>query len=399
MNQTSTSLQILLPALALSLVTQPLLAAPYAAGDLLMGFVATSAPGESETLLVRLGTAGSYRDASDAGTNSLNFLNIGSRLATQFGSVETPWYERSDLYVCLFSTTSTSNTSSSVNAVKDPARTLYASQSRIGVGTLGTANSSGFPTFGDGAMTDAAVRMSTTASRYASATDLGAGVVIIPDSQSNTLDEFTRPAVAASFNNFNGGIEQILAPNAWGTYGAAGSVEAALDFYRLQARNDIATQYGSGLPTGTAVFKGTFTLNQSGQVSFIAATATTPADGFNTWAVSKGLPSGVATSDDRDNDGIPALMEYGLDLNPLAFSSLPSPTVSPAGITLSFAKGSSAAADPKITYVIEASSALTGGSWTTLTTITNNASTISALLPADDPSGRRFARLKVTKSI
>ena len=81
-----------------------------------MGFVATAAPGESETLVVRLGTAGSFRDASDAGTNFLNFLTIGTNLATQFGGPGAPWYERPDLYICLFSTTSTSETSSSVNA-------------------------------------------------------------------------------------------------------------------------------------------------------------------------------------------------------------------------------------------------------------------------------------------
>ena len=246
-------------------------------------------------------------------------------------------------------------------------------------------------------MSGSANRMSTTATRYASATDLGSGVTIIPDTQSNTLDEFTRPVVEASFDNFNGGVEQMFAADPWGTYGAAGSVEAALDFYRLQARNDIATQYGFAQPTGTAVFKGTFTINQSGQISFVAAATSTPVDGFNTWAVGKGLPSGVATSDDRDNDNIPALVEYGLDLNPLSFSSLPAPVDAPGGQLLTYNKGTAAATDSKITYVIETSAALSG-SWSPLTPITNNSNQISALIPANDPSGRLFGRLRVTKS-
>ncbi len=390
-------LRLILPCLGLGLAARPVMAAPYTAGDLLMGFVATSSPGESETLVVRLGTAGSFRDNSDAGTNSLNFLTIGNNLATQFGGPGAPWYDRPDLYICLFSTSSTSETSNSLNAAKDPARTLYASQSRSTPGTLGSPGSNGFPVFGDNAMTSSATRMSTTATRYASATDLGSGVTIIPDSISNSLDEFTRPAVDASFENFNGGIEQTFAADPWGTYGAAGTVEAALDFYRLQARNGIATQYGPGQPTGTSVFKGTFTINQSGQISFIAATAPATVDGFNNWAVGKGLPPGVATTDDRDNDAIPALVEYALDLNPLAFNTLSEPVANPGGLLLSYSKGAAAAADSQITYAIESSATLTN-TWTPLATVTNNSTQISAVIPANDPSGRRFGRLRVTKS-
>ena len=90
-------------------------------------------------------------------------------------------------------------------------------------------------------------------------------------------------------------------------------------------------------------------------------------------------------------------MEYGLDLNPLSFSSLPAPVDAPGGQLLTYNKGTAAATDSKITYVIETSAALSG-SWSPLTPITNNSNQISALIPANDPSGRLFGRLRVTKS-
>ncbi|MES2707777.1 MAG: hypothetical protein V4726_14390 [Verrucomicrobiota bacterium] len=377
-----------------ALAAAPALAAPYADGDLILGFVAAEGTGADQTLLVNLGPSSGYRDAFDAGTNKLNFVTIGPRLATQFGAA---WHDRTDLYVSLFGVTSSSVTAATLFS-RDPARTLYVSQPRISAGTPGAADSGGCSIPGNTAMTGSAIPMVQVSQRYAEATADAAGVVIIDDAKATTLDEFTRPVAASSFSNFNDGIEQIFAAGSWGTLGDAGAVEAALDLYRLQARSDIAGQYGQEEIIREGVYKGTITVSQGGAVSFIAK-GNAPADGFNTWAAAKGLPSGVAADDDRDSDGIPALTEYGLDLNPLAFDALPAPVPAEGGggLQFTFTKGAAAGMDPKITYQVEHSSTL-NADWTALTATVNDATKISALLPAGDPSGRRFGRLKIIKS-
>lgn len=380
----------LLPA-ALSLSTS--MAAPYAPGDVLMGFVTGAGKGADDVLIVRLGTAASFRNAFDSATNSVNFLNIGTQLNLAF---DPGWQERDDLYICVFATTD-SDTIGDTLVNLDPFRTIYASRSRNAVSSVpGTPRSTAWTLNSNTAITTTSGQMNSTAQRYAVSTADASNLTVIPKSLGNTLDEYTKPVTANSFTNLTSGIEYRFGPGAWGTMGDAGTVEAALDFYRLQAVNNVAGQYGAGSPIRAGSYKGTFTINQSGQVSFIAA-GLAPVDGFNTWAVGKGLPTGVLTSDDRDNDGIVALVEYSLDLNPLAFDSLPVPTAAPGGLLFSFAKGTAAAADPKITYQIEASSGL-GSGWTPLTTITNSATVISALLPSNDPSGRLFGRLKIVKN-
>lgn len=379
-------------------------AAPYTAGDLLLGFVAGGGTGSDQTLVVNLGLAAGFRDAFDAGTNKLNFANIGSQLAIQFGA---DWYDHAadggpdgqpipDLYVSLFGTTSASATLRTLYN-GDPARTLYVSQARSTPGTPGQADSPGWTIQGSSDMTGSASIMVNVSVRYSNSNADAQTVAVIPDSEANTLDEYTRPVTGNSFLNFGGGIEQIPGIGSFGTVGDAGAVEVALDLYRLQARSDIAGQYVQTAANGEGVYKGTITISQSGAVSFIARGNAPPADGFNTWAVSKGLPSGVAADDDRDNDGIPALTEYALDLNPLAFDSLPAPVAVTGGLEFTFTKGAAAAADTKISYQVESSSTF-NADWALITPTVNDASKISALLPAGSPSGRLFGRLKVTQA-
>ncbi len=358
-----------------------------------MGFVTGTGQGADDTVVVRLGTGASFRNAFDSGTNSLNFLTIGPKLATAFGA---DWYDRSDLYISVFGSTESDPIGDTlVNS--DPFRTVYASRSRSATGSVpGTARSTAWSVASNTAITTTSGQIVSTALAYSLSTADASGLSIISKSLGNTLDEYTKPTRANSFTNLNGGIEATFAAGTWGALGDAGTVEAALDLYRIQAVNNVAGQYGAGNPVRAGAYKGSFTINQSGQISFIAAGAA-PVDGFNTWAVSKGLPTGVAITDDRDNDNISALVEYALDLNPLTFSSLPVPTASASSLLFAFTKGTAAAADSKITYQIEASSALASG-WAALTPATNNATAISAQLPANDPSGRLFGRLKITKA-
>lgn len=361
-------------------------------GDLILGFVAGGGQGSNETLLLNLGPAATYRDNFDAGTNRLNFLSIGTQLATQFGAT---WHERNDLYVSFFGCASSNNTNSLLYS-GDPARTLYVSASRTAAGNPGSPSSGGWSIGGNTSMTDSASIMVDVAKKYFEASADAQTVAVIPKSDANTLDEFTRPATNDSFGSFNGGAEQIFATGPWGTFGDAGAVEAALDLYRLQAKNNVTGQYGLSGAIREGTYKGTFTVSQTGQVSFIAKGAAA-AGGFNDWAVGKGLPAGVAADDDRDADGILALVEYALDLNPLAFDTLPEPVATEGGLQFTYAKGAAAAADSKITYQIEASTTLTSG-WAAIFGAVNNATQISALLPPDAAGGRNFGRLRITSA-
>lgn len=381
---------------ALGFSISVLQAAPYTKGDLFLGFVAASGTGSTSSVMVNLGPASGFRDSFDSGTNKLNIIAIGTQLSAQFGA---NWYERPELYVSLFGTTDQSGTSPTLYN-GDPARTLYVSAARTGTGTAGSAESGGWSIETSAGMTDASSIIANCSLTFAGpdVTADAQRLAVIPNSFVNTIDEYTRPVSSASFGNFDGGIEQTFAAGSWGTLGDAGAVEAALDFYRLQARKDVAGQYGSELVNRLGVFKGTFTISQSGAVSFIAKGDAPPAGGFDNWAVNKGLPTGVATSDDRDNDGITALTEYALDLNPLAFDSLPAPTVGDGGaLTLTYTKGTAAAADARITYQIEASSTL-NADWVALTPTVNDTTKISAVLSPADVPGKRFARLKITQA-
>ena len=95
------------------LAGRDLRAAPYANGDLLLGFVAESSPGDTTTLVVRLGSAASFRDAT---TNNVNLLNIGSQLASTFGAT---WYDRIDLYMSVFASTDSSSLSTTLTNGQD----------------------------------------------------------------------------------------------------------------------------------------------------------------------------------------------------------------------------------------------------------------------------------------
>ena len=252
-------------------------AANYSAGDLLLGFVAGGGQGANETLVVNLGSSTAYRDAFDAGTNSINFLNIGTQLATQFGNT---WYDRTDLFISAFGARSaTASLTTLVNL--DPNRTMYVSQARINSDIPGSPDSGGWSVATDANMTTGSGRMLSTSQRYGDIGSVGdgVGVAIIPDTAANTLDEFTRPTTSTSFGAYNGGIEQTFSVGTWGTLGLASTVEAALDLYRVSPKNNILGQYGytadnSGIREG--VYKGSVTINQAGEVSFIASAIPEP---------------------------------------------------------------------------------------------------------------------------
>ena len=108
---------------------------------------------------------------------------------------------------------------------------------------------------------------------------------------------------------------------------------------------------------------------------------------FDTWAAANGIP-GSNFDEDKDKDGIPALIEYALGMNPLVKNLLP--TLAP-DLSLTFTKGAAAAADPAVVYGIETSDDLID--WAPAVGAVNGAGQISAQLPNN--GGKLFGRLTV----
>jgi hypothetical protein len=119
-------------------------------------------------------------------------------------------------------------------------------------------------------------------------------------------------------------------------------------------------------------------------------TATTPLDGFATWANSFGIAADE--NGDGDRDGIRDLVEYALGLHPKVGNTLPGLTPNGEGFTMSYTKGTEAAADPGITYILETSGNLVD--W--LPTGTQNQTSITTELPGGQ--GRLFGRLRIERA-
>ncbi len=113
--------------------------------------------------------------------------------------------------------------------------------------------------------------------------------------------------------------------------------------------------------------------------------------GYSAWASDNLVTEGENGDDDKD--GLSNLVEYALGLNPKA-SSVPAGTF--VGNLLTFTKGPLAKTAGDVTFEIETSTSLAIGSWSPAAA-TDTADTISFQLPPNQPGGRIFARLKVTK--
>ena len=113
--------------------------------------------------------------------------------------------------------------------------------------------------------------------------------------------------------------------------------------------------------------------------------------GYSQWAITNNVLLGENGDDDKD--GVINLFEYALGLNPQV-SSVPAGTF--AGNLLTFVKGPEAKVAGDVTYSIETSTTLAAGSWSPAAA-TETADAISFTLPANQPGGKIFARLKVVK--
>jgi len=217
----------------------PAQAATFAQGDLLLAFRADT--GSNTVLTVDLGQASTFTSTQS------NFLNIGSILDTTYtsawrtGDATLNWAVAGD---------------NNVTVGGNPVKTAYMTVAQNSV-TPGTQNSTawGDPTaIGTTARATLASQIGSAQTTYQGAT-LSSGVALISNT-STTWDENV-------INGFGAGS------TAEGNF-ASGAAGTALDLYRI-----LNTTAGAS-PTGTVgvgAYQGTFSINNSGQVSFTAVTA------------------------------------------------------------------------------------------------------------------------------
>lgn len=208
----------------------------YSAGDLLMGFRKT---GETESYIINLGSASSFRDA----TSSLsNFRDIGGDLIALFGS---GW--ATDPGVSWSIATVISSTLDD-----DPSRTIYLSLGGNGSTSQSTANA----VFGSSTNRNGAVNQingfQSSVSILEGTEDSGGYGALQANAATNSW---------FSASHVQDGSDWTAGFNTESTFtnGVAGT---SLDLYRFGGVNALST---SGL-TGT--YEGTFTIDSNGQISF-----------------------------------------------------------------------------------------------------------------------------------
>ncbi len=404
------STQSLFPiALALSLTTGHVSAQNpnYSEGDLVLFF---QQEGGSNTVYANLGNAATVFRGSAAGpgaTNKINFININADLVSAFGA---GWASNPAIHAGLAGVYSINNTNATAVVDGDPYRTLYISSGRTAVGTVGQAGSAGY-------LVNTNTGMSTGAKNIYSQNNIlettyMAAVTVSPTGISRIDDSspFLQPGLQdTAFEVFAGGVQQAGASGSFGSFGDAGTVEYALDLYRILARTGVAGQVAGNLREGS--FEGTVTVNSGGMISFISQGAVV-SSAFDTWALTfpaLDTPAKRDKSADPDNDGLSNLMEFVLNGNPAMADPGVAPVLedstsnfvfsftrrddSEAGVTLQFQYGSdlagwtSATIGANSTVVGDATITVTQGASTDAITV-NVSKTVS-------PTGTLFGRLKV----
>ncbi|NQW99697.1 hypothetical protein HQ447_03490 [bacterium] len=308
----------------------------YADGDLVIAF---QKPGNLNTVYASLGNAATLYRRSAAGvdgTNQVDFLDLSSVLTSAFGA---GWATDPGVYAGLAGVFSTSGTST-VLTNGDPARTLYISSPRTAVGTVGTAESTGWDLgqAGNTAVTAVASGIQTQNNVFKNNYDVQAVVSPTSLSQIDEQNPFLAPGIQDNaFNNtLEGGVQQVGSATSFGTFGAAGSVEFALDLFRVLAKNNLAGQVAGDLRVGS--YEGTITVGSNGKVSFMTQ-GTAPSSAYDGWL--GGFPQLATTADklpetDFDNDGFSNLEEFVLNGNPAVSDESIAPTLDASGANFVF---------------------------------------------------------------
>jgi PEP-CTERM motif len=250
----------------------------YSAGDLVLYF---QQEGSSNTIYADLGNAATLFRGAATGPDAasrLDIVNLNTQLNAAFGS----WASATNLYMGVAGVYG-SSASSNVLTNGDPQRTLYVGQSRGSSTTVGQADSTGYDLSvvgGNTAMTTGASGIISMLAPFADATGAnGYNSAVVSATSAGSASAITaqNPFLSAgiqdtAFGIFGGGVQQVgTSGSLASSFGAVSHpVEFALDLYRIQAKNTIATQVGLNEALRVGTYEGTITLDNTGSVSFQA---------------------------------------------------------------------------------------------------------------------------------
>ena len=315
----------------------------FAPGDLVLFFQELDSSGK--TIYVSLGSAaGNFRGAATGAAdkpNAIDIADLGVALEGAFGG---NWNDRTDIYTGLCAVWGNSATSS-VLLDGDPHRTLYVSQPRTTVGTLGQPGSSAPNVNTNTGMTNGAsgiLQMNLVFDDAGGTNGYNQAVLELPKSISSIDDQNPFLTVGSTtiqdtaFNIFSGGVQQQGTTGALGTFGPVGNVEFALDLYRIPARTNVTGQIGFGETLRAGTLEGTIVVDQTGKVSFLTSSGAT--SNYETWANNNSLVGADrAGNADVEKDGIPNGVEFVIGGNPnLATEAGKLPTIERSGGNLIF---------------------------------------------------------------
>ena len=348
---------------------QALRAQAYNTADLILFFQNPNGDvGSDQQLMANLGdTATRFRQAFVSQSNLTDFVNIGPALIEAFGD---EWADTTTLWGGAGA--SWGNDPAEGNLQNgDPQATIYTTQRRNGVGTVGQANSSGFSFASTGGLQTVASSM------------LGQNGVFVAAATDSAVGEFSvipiRPAPAQSVplnnpvkgNSWNNGlagnsVQQEGSTNTFGGFGPVSNVEFMWDLYRAQAVNDLDGQYGFGDPRRRTAYLGTLVVDNTGNVSFIVNAGSQPEAPYDSWAKSFGLipASDGARNADPDGDGFSNFQEFAFGTNPtIGNAALVSASASGSNLVITALQRTAGATSGISSYTLETRSDLTTGSW------------------------------------
>ena len=338
--------------------------ANYTPGDLVLFFQnPNGSTGSDQQVFASLGnTATIFRQALVDQSNLINVININTQLNDAFGP---DWASATTLYGGAGGVWGNSGSLSSVLQNGDPNRTIYTTQRRSTIGTVGSQNSVGYSIGSDGAMTSIANSMlgQNNILGKDATTQVAVVPVAAPPGQSISSQN---PVGGNGWNNNIPGdvVMQAGQTGNYGTFGSVDAVEFMWDLYRLQARNNINGQYGQGDPIRQSEFLGTLVVDSSGNVSFITSGGNPPATPYDTWAA--GFPSATLTDKnaDFDNDGFSNFQEFAFGTDPtVGNAALVSSGTSGSNLTITALQRTAGATSGISSYTLETRSDLTTGTW------------------------------------
>jgi hypothetical protein len=238
----------------ISAVSFPSKAAVIQAGDLILGFRATGGSGNTNTLMIDLGSASSLYKG---GSTNANVASIGTLLSTTFGS---SWNTRSDLYYGIAAVNDTSSFTGG-NVAGDPHRTAYLSVGQTGTPTLGIKQSTA-PSVASASYAGTANSINALTTTFAGIDTTGTGSAVAG-------------VGANTWASANVGDPNASSPTALNSFGLGYGIETsfsggasthALDLYR------VLLTAGTASPS-SGVFQGTFNITSSGTVGFTGVTS------------------------------------------------------------------------------------------------------------------------------